>query len=145
NLQHVGHLHHARREVQVNHLGVDAAFGPVRVVPVRDKNLTPVARAGQGRHDLGLNELSVNHGSSYGVPDKDDAMERGLLQGGRTVTLRDTTRMRYDSRMVSALKRTVTVQPGGLIEIRSDELPPGALAEVIILLADPKNETQAAP
>ena len=37
---------------------------------------------------------------------------------------------------MTALKRTVKVQPGGLIEIRSDELPVGASADVIVLLAE---------
>ena len=36
--------------------------------------------------------------------------------------------------MVSALKKRVTIQPGGLVEIRSDELKPGAVAEVIVLV-----------
>jgi len=36
--------------------------------------------------------------------------------------------------VVSAIKRQVTVQPGGIIEVRSPELPAGAQAEVIILL-----------
>jgi hypothetical protein len=36
--------------------------------------------------------------------------------------------------MVAALRQQVTVQPGGVIEVRSPELPPGARAEVIVLL-----------
>lgn len=36
--------------------------------------------------------------------------------------------------MQTALKQTVTVQKGGLIEVRSPELPDGAQVEVIILL-----------
>ena len=36
--------------------------------------------------------------------------------------------------MVAAIKQRVTVQPGGVIEIRSPELTPGASAEVIILV-----------
>lgn len=39
--------------------------------------------------------------------------------------------------MQTALKQTVTVQDGGLTEVRSSELPVGARAEVIILLEDP--------
>jgi hypothetical protein len=39
--------------------------------------------------------------------------------------------------MVTALKKTVTVQPGGLIEIRSPELTPGSNAEVIVLVEQP--------
>jgi len=38
--------------------------------------------------------------------------------------------------MTTAIKQIVTVQPGGLIEIRSPELTVGARAEVIILLED---------
>lgn len=36
--------------------------------------------------------------------------------------------------MVAAIRQNVTVQPGGLIEVRSPELMPGARAEVIVLL-----------
>lgn len=36
--------------------------------------------------------------------------------------------------MQTALKQTVTVQKGGLIEVRSSDLPDGACVEVIILL-----------
>jgi hypothetical protein len=39
--------------------------------------------------------------------------------------------------MQTAFKQTVTIQEGGLIEVRSSELPVGARAEVIILLEDP--------
>ncbi len=39
--------------------------------------------------------------------------------------------------MQTALKQTVTVQAGGLIEVRAPELPVGARAEVIILLESP--------
>jgi hypothetical protein len=35
--------------------------------------------------------------------------------------------------MVAAIKQLVTVQPGGLIEIRSDQLRAGSTAEVIVL------------
>jgi hypothetical protein len=36
--------------------------------------------------------------------------------------------------VVAAIKQQVTVQPGGVIEIRSPELTPGASAEVIVLV-----------
>ncbi len=36
--------------------------------------------------------------------------------------------------MTYALRQTVTVQEGGLIEFRSPQLTPGATAEVIVLL-----------
>jgi hypothetical protein len=36
--------------------------------------------------------------------------------------------------MVLAVKQTVTVQPGGVVEVRSPELTPGSRAEVIVLL-----------
>jgi len=36
--------------------------------------------------------------------------------------------------MVAAIRQQVTVQPGGVIEVRSPELTLGARAEVIILL-----------
>ena len=36
--------------------------------------------------------------------------------------------------MVPALRQKVVVQPGGVIEVRSSELPPGATAEVIVLI-----------
>lgn len=36
--------------------------------------------------------------------------------------------------MKNAILQTVRVKPGGLIEIRSSELTPGTLAEVIVLL-----------
>ncbi len=38
--------------------------------------------------------------------------------------------------MVNAIKQVVTVRPGGVIEIRSPELPEGARAEVIVILED---------
>ena len=37
--------------------------------------------------------------------------------------------------MVAALKKTVTIQPGGRIEISSRELPAGTKAEVIVILS----------
>ncbi len=36
--------------------------------------------------------------------------------------------------MVAAIRKTVTIQPGGTIEIRSPELPEGGTAEVIVLV-----------
>jgi hypothetical protein len=36
--------------------------------------------------------------------------------------------------MDTALRQRLVVQPGGVIEIRSPELLPGALAEVIVIL-----------
>ncbi|NET38344.1 MAG: hypothetical protein F6K19_41170 [Cyanothece sp. SIO1E1] len=42
--------------------------------------------------------------------------------------------------MISGVRTKVTVQAGGLIELRSDELPEGATVEVIVLLDIPKAE-----
>ena len=39
--------------------------------------------------------------------------------------------------MTLAIRQTVRVQPSGVIEIRSPELTPGTLAEVIVLLEMP--------
>jgi hypothetical protein len=39
--------------------------------------------------------------------------------------------------MLAAIRQQVTVQPGGVIEIRSPELEPGSRVEVIVLLASP--------
>jgi hypothetical protein len=38
--------------------------------------------------------------------------------------------------MATAIKQRVTVKEGGVIEVRSDQLRPGAEAEVIVLLDD---------
>ena len=38
--------------------------------------------------------------------------------------------------MVAAIKQHVTIQPGGVIEIRSPELTPGTSAEVIVLVEE---------
>ena len=38
--------------------------------------------------------------------------------------------------MATTIKRSVTVQPGGRIEISSPELTPGARAEVTVLVED---------
>jgi len=40
--------------------------------------------------------------------------------------------------MRNAIKQDVTVQPGGVIEIRSSQLKPGTSAEVIIILEGPR-------
>lgn len=40
--------------------------------------------------------------------------------------------------MTSAVRTTATVKPGGLIEVRSNELTEGAVVEVIILVDDSK-------
>jgi len=39
--------------------------------------------------------------------------------------------------VVNALRQLVTVKPGGIIELRSDELEAGATAEVIMLVESP--------
>jgi hypothetical protein len=44
--------------------------------------------------------------------------------------------------MTNAIRQTVRVKPGGLIEIRSPELTPGTLAEVIVLI-DPSEKESA--
>jgi hypothetical protein len=36
--------------------------------------------------------------------------------------------------MVAAIRQQVTVQPGGVVEVRSPELTPGSSAEVIVLV-----------
>ncbi|MGH9853938.1 MAG: hypothetical protein ACREBD_29185 [Blastocatellia bacterium] len=45
--------------------------------------------------------------------------------------------------MTIAVRKKTTVQPGGVIEIRSPDLTPGASAEVIVLVDAP--ETPAEP
>jgi len=42
--------------------------------------------------------------------------------------------------MISGVRTTATVQPGGLIEIRSDELTEGATVEVLILIETAQTE-----
>ena len=42
--------------------------------------------------------------------------------------------------MLNGLRQKVVVQPGGVVEVRSPELPDGATVEVIVLL-----ESQAEP
>ncbi len=39
--------------------------------------------------------------------------------------------------MISEVRTHATVQPGGLIEVRSNELPEGATVEVIVLVEIP--------
>ena len=43
---------------------------------------------------------------------------------------------------MTAIKQTVTIQPGGRVEVVSDELPEGRQAEVIILV-DPSRSTRS--
>jgi hypothetical protein len=40
----------------------------------------------------------------------------------------------HEEATVTAIKQTVTIQPGGRVEVVSDELPEGRQAEVIILV-----------
>jgi len=47
--------------------------------------------------------------------------------------------------MATAIRKTVTVQPGGRIELSSPELTPGARAEVIVLVEDGKPEAPGRP
>ncbi len=48
--------------------------------------------------------------------------------------------------MSSTIRQTVTVQPGGLVEIRSPELREGDQAEVTVVVARPPNgEAQGSP
>jgi hypothetical protein len=46
--------------------------------------------------------------------------------------------------MVAALKKTVTIQPGGRIEISSPKLRAGAKAEVIVILNEQQREGRSA-
>jgi hypothetical protein len=39
--------------------------------------------------------------------------------------------------MLNGLRQKVVVQPGGVVEVRSPELPDGATVEVIVLLETP--------
>ena len=45
--------------------------------------------------------------------------------------------------MIQAVRREVTVQPGGRVEIVADELTPGARAEVIVLEEVPPRRKRA--
>jgi hypothetical protein len=48
--------------------------------------------------------------------------------------------------MSSTIRQTVTVRPGGLVEIRSPELREGDQAEVtVVVIRPPNGEPQAAP
>ncbi len=42
--------------------------------------------------------------------------------------------------MKTALRQQAVVKPGGVIEIRSPELPEGAMAEVIVILETPSTQ-----
>lgn len=42
--------------------------------------------------------------------------------------------------MLSGIKQKVIVKPGGVVEICSPELPPGATVEVIVLLESPPQQ-----
>jgi hypothetical protein len=42
--------------------------------------------------------------------------------------------------MLMGIKRNVVIQPGGIIEIKSDELPAGTNAEVIVILENEKKQ-----
>lgn len=41
--------------------------------------------------------------------------------------------------MVRAIRQFVTIRSGGVIEIRSPDLPPGARVEVIVMLDEPSD------
>ena len=47
--------------------------------------------------------------------------------------------------METALRQKVVVKPGGVIEIRSPELPEGAVAEVIVILETARGESLGWP
>ena len=42
--------------------------------------------------------------------------------------------------MTHAIKKQVTIKPGGLVEFRHPDLPAGAVAEVIVLVKEPADE-----
>lgn len=42
--------------------------------------------------------------------------------------------------MLNGLRKKVIVKPGGLIEIRSPDLPDGAVADVIVILESPAEQ-----
>ncbi|HAZ43327.1 MAG TPA: hypothetical protein DDW76_34160 [Cyanobacteria bacterium UBA11369] len=44
--------------------------------------------------------------------------------------------------MLNGLKQKAIVQPGGVVEIRSSELPAGATVEVIVLLESLSDQSQ---
>lgn len=43
--------------------------------------------------------------------------------------------------MIQTVKAKATVQPGGLVEVHSDELPEGAVVEVIVLVEEKTEES----
>ncbi len=45
--------------------------------------------------------------------------------------------------MNQALRQKAVVQPGGIIEIHSPELPPGATVDVIVLIDSPPKQTRS--
>lgn len=45
--------------------------------------------------------------------------------------------------MLNGLRKKVTVKPGGLIEIRSPDLPDGAVADVIVILESPAEQPRS--
>ncbi len=45
--------------------------------------------------------------------------------------------------MLTAVKQMVQVQPGGLIEVRTPELQPGDMIEVIVLVENASTEDRA--
>jgi len=47
--------------------------------------------------------------------------------------------------MVTAIRQSVTIQPGGLVELRSPELKEGERAEVIVLLEGRRLSTADKP
>lgn len=47
--------------------------------------------------------------------------------------------------MATTIKRSVTIQPGGRIELSAPELTPGALAEVIVVLKDDETPSARRP
>jgi hypothetical protein len=47
--------------------------------------------------------------------------------------------------MVAAVRQIVTIQPGGLVEVRSPELKAGEQAEVIVLVQPPVTQPAVAP
>jgi hypothetical protein len=70
--------------------------------------------------------------------DRAAAITRARTQAGKPDLLAETD----EEVTVTAIKQTVTIQPGGRIEVVSDELPEGRQAEVIILV-DPSRSTDS--
>jgi hypothetical protein len=46
----------------------------------------------------------------------------------------------HGARMIQALTQEVTVAAGGVVTVRSPDLPPGARAQVVVLLNEPRPE-----